>query len=156
MAAAPQVAVVGLRALNRDLNRVVDDRGPLNKAMAAAGRVAAEPVAAATRAALPQSTRPGAQTGRLAGDVRVTAARSGAAVRMGRASIRYAGWVEFGGTRRTPHVSHRDYNPRGRYLVPAAVQLAPESARLYSQAINETFARYPWTNTGTDPGAVHD
>ena len=156
MAQAPVVAVIGLRALNRDVQRLTDDRGPLNKLMAAAGRTAAEPVAAATRAALPQSTRPGAPTGRLAGDVRVTAARSGAAVRMGRASIRYAGWVEFGGTRRAPHLSRRDYNPRGRYLFPAAVQLAARAARLYSEAVETGFANYPWTNTGTDPGGIHD
>jgi hypothetical protein len=154
--AAPQVQVVGLRALNRDLQRLTDDRGPLNKLMAQAGRTAAEPVAAATRSALPQGDRPGELTGRLAGDVRVTASRSGASVRMGRSSIRYAGWVEFGGTRRTPHRSSRDYNPRGRYLFPNAVQLAARSARLYSDAVTRAFDNYPWTNTGTDPGGVHD
>jgi len=148
--AAPTVAVVGLRALNRDIQRMTADRGPLFKAMAAAGRAAAEPVAAVTRSALPQ------HTGRLAGDVRVSATRSGAAVRMGRASLRYAGWVEFGGTRRVPHTSVRPYDPRGRYLFPAAVQLAPTSARLYAEAVTELFAGYPWTNTGTDPGGVHD
>jgi hypothetical protein len=150
MAQAPVVAVIGLRALNRDVQRLTDDRGPLNKLMAAAGRTAAEPVAAATRSSLPQDS------GRLAGDVRVTAARSGASVRMGRASIRYAGWVEFGGTRRAPHLSRRDYNPRGRYLFPAAVQLAARAARLYSEAVETGFANYPWTNTGTDPGGIHD
>ena len=156
MAQAPTVAVIGLRALNRDIQKMADQRGPLNKAMAQAGRIAAEPVAAATRSALPQGGRPGEQTGRLAGDVRVTATRSGAAVRMGRASIRYAGWVEFGGTRRAPHVSTRDYDPKGRYLFPNAVQLAARSARLYSDAVEQVFVGYPWTNTGTDPGSVHD
>ena len=35
--AAPTVAVVGLRAMQKDLYRLVDDRGPLNRAFAAAG-----------------------------------------------------------------------------------------------------------------------
>jgi len=148
--AAPTVAVVGLRALTRDIAKMTDDRGPLFKAMAAAGRAAAEPVAAVTRSSLPQ------HTGRLAGDVRVSATKSGAAVRMGRASIRYAGWVEFGGTRRVPHTSRRQYDPRGRYLFPAAVQMAPTAARLYSEAVNEIFANYKWSNSGDDPGGVHD
>jgi hypothetical protein len=151
MAAAPTVAVVGLRALNRDIARLVDDRGPLNKVMAAAGRVAAEPVAAATRSALPEVS------GRLSGDVRVTASRSGAAVRMGRTSLRYAGWVEFGGARQRPHLSQRPYRPQGRYLFPHAVELASTSARLYADALARGFAGYPWANTTTtDPGAVHD
>jgi hypothetical protein len=150
MAQAPQVAVVGLRALNRDLGRIVADRGPLNKAMAAAGRAAAEPVAAMARSALPHAS------GRLAGDVRVTASRSGAAVRMGRKTLPYAGWVEFGGTRRKPHDSARLFVRAGRYLFPAAAQLAPVAARLYSDATTAAFANYRWTNRGDNPGGVHD
>ena len=145
--AAPTVAVVGLKALNRDVGRLVADRGPLDKVMSQAGRQAAQPVADITRSALPQVT------GRLASDVRVSATRSGAAVRMGRASIRYAGWVEFGGNRRSPHDSYRDYNPRGRYLFPAALQMASTSARLYSDALTKGLANYDWTNSGE---AVHD
>lgn len=145
MAAQAQVQVVGLRALNRDLKRMTGDTGPLYKALAAAGRAAAEPVAAVTRSTLPQVS------GRLAGDVRVTASRSGAAVRMGRSSLRYAGWVEFGGHRKTPHQSFRDFNPRGRYLFPAAVQLASVAARRYTDATNRALEQFPWTNTGGDP-----
>jgi hypothetical protein len=150
MAATPTVGVVGMRALSRDIQKMTADRGPLNTAMKAAGREAAEPVAAVTRSTLPQVS------GRLAGDVRIGATRTGASVRMGRASIRYAGWVEFGGTRRNPHVSTRNYDPRGRYLFPAAVQTASLSARLYSQAVTNTFANYRWTNETNNPGAIHD
>ena len=149
-AKAPQVAVVGLRALNRDIQKLAADRGPLNKLMSQAGRVAADPVAAATRSTLPQVS------GRLANDVRVTATRTGAGVRMGRASIRYAGWVEFGGHRKTPHPSFRPYDPRGRYLFPAALRLASTTANLYSKAVQDGFANYPWTNTGSDGSTVHD
>jgi hypothetical protein len=149
-AKAPQVEVVGMRALNRDIQRLTDDRGPLNKLMSAAGRQAAEPVAAATRSRLPQVS------GRLAGDVRVTASRSGAAVRMGRSNLRYAGWVEFGGTRKTPHRSSRPFLTQGRYMFPAAAQLAPVSARLYSDAVTRAFETYPWSNTTSAGGSVHD
>ena len=103
MATAPTVAVVGMRALMRDVTAMSGPRGALTLALINAARQAAEPLAAVTRSSLPQVS------GRLAGDVRVSASRSGANVRMGRASVRYAGWVEFGGHRRAPHESSRDY-----------------------------------------------
>jgi hypothetical protein len=150
MAATPTVGVIGLRALNRDLNRLVADRGPLNKAFQRAGRAAAEPVAAAARSAFPQVS------GRLAGDVRVTSSRTGAAVRVGRAGVRYAGWVEFGGNRKAPHPSSRPFQPRGRYLFPAAIQLGPRSAELYAEALTKELADFDWSNVGTDGAAVRD
>ena len=139
---APTVAVVGLKALNRDIRRLCDDRGDLYKALSAAGRQAAEPVAAVARSSYPQVS------GRLAGDVRVTASKSGAAVRVGRSNLRYAGWVDFGGTRRVPHVSSRDFQPRGRYLFPAAIQMASEAARLYSDGVTQALVSFGWTNSG--------
>jgi hypothetical protein len=145
MAQAPQVQVIGLRALTKDIARLTDDAGPLYKELAVAGRKAAEPIAAVTRSTLPQDS------GRLAGDVRVTASKSGAAVRMGRSSLRYAGWVEFGGTRKTPHTSTRPYQPRGRYLFPSGVMGAPLAASLYTKATQEALDSYPWTNEGDQP-----
>jgi hypothetical protein len=150
MAATAEVGVVGLTALNRDLKRLAADTGPLNKAMADAGRRAVEPIAVFARSTLPQVS------GRLAGDVRVTASRSGAAVRMGRASIRYAGWVEFGGHRMVPWESQRDYQPLGRYLFPAARQLAAVAAADYSAAVTAALNGFDWTNSHADPGSVHD
>jgi uncharacterized protein YfaQ (DUF2300 family) len=150
MAQAPVAAVIGLRALNRDLNKLVTDRGPLNKAMSQAGRTAAEPVAGAARGALPQDT------GRLAGDVRVNATRSGATVRMGRSSIRYAGWVEFGGHRGAPHDSQRDYLPNGRFLFPNARQLAGTVLARYTDALQSALDAYPWENEATSGDQVHD
>jgi hypothetical protein len=149
-AAAPTVGVVGLNALKRDLVRAAGDRGPINAAFAKAGTAAAEPVAAVTRGALPRVS------GRLAGDVRVNATRSGGTIRMGRASIRYAGWVEFGGRRRAPHESSRDYTPLGRYLFPHARNLAPTSVQLYTKALQQALDGLTWTNTTTDGSAVHD
>jgi hypothetical protein len=145
MAPAPTVNVIGLRALNRDLVKLGEAGGPLLKAMKRAGLAAAEPVAAAARSALPQVS------GRLAGDVRASGTRTGATVRMGRTSLRYAGWVEFGGHRMAPHDSFRAYSPRGRYLFPAAVQAASRSAVLYAQAVTDAVNSFTWTNEGDAP-----
>jgi hypothetical protein len=151
MADAPVIDVIGLRALVRDLVRSSDPRaGALVKAMQDAGRKAAEPIAAAARASLPHDT------GTLAGDVRVTASRTGAAVRMGRSSIRYAGWIEFGGTRHEPHDSSRDYIADGRYLFPAARSEQPGAVDAYTSALQHAFDNLDWTNTTSDPTAVHD
>jgi hypothetical protein len=157
--AAPQagtVAVVGLKALQRDLTKLAGKNSPLAKALQQAGRSAAEPVAAETRSRLPQSDRADAQTGRLAGDVRVTASKTGAAVRMGRANLRYAGWVEFGGTRKVPHQSERPFLSQGRYMFPAARRLQGTTGRLYEANVTEAFASYRWTNQTTNGEAVHD
>jgi hypothetical protein len=75
---------------------------------------------------------------------------------MGRASLRYAGWVEFGGTRRAPVTSTRDYLPQGRYLFPRAVSLAGVVAKDYEHAVSEVLAGFDWTNQTADPGGIHD
>jgi hypothetical protein len=139
-----------MKALYADMARLGADTGPLVKALSAAGRLAVEPIAAATRSALPHVT------GALAGDVRTSASRTGAAVRYGRAKLNYAGWIEFGGTRHRPHESSRPFNPRGWYLMPAARTLADTAARMYSEATAKEFDSYPWTNAGSDGGSVHD
>jgi hypothetical protein len=146
----PVVAMVGLNALKRDLVKAAQDRGIINAAFSKAGTQAMQPIAGVVRGALPHVT------GRLAGDVRVTASRSGGTLRMGRASIRYAGWVEFGGRRRAPFESSRDYTPNGRYLFPAARRLAGEASQLYTVALQQAIGAIPWTNTTNDGGAVHD
>jgi len=151
MAPPAQVGVVGLKALQRDLNRLADPRaGGMSRALQAAGRAAAEPVAAAARSALPHDS------GRLAGDVRVTAARTGAAVRMGRKTVPYAAWVEFGGRRHRPHDTARPFVRTGRYLFPAARQLAATSARAYAEAVEVALGRARWTNQTADARSVHD
>jgi hypothetical protein len=150
MAQQPVATVVGLRALGRDLEKLGADRGPLNKAMSAAGKEAAEPVAGAARMALPHDS------GGLSGDVRVNATRTGATVRMGRKAKPYAGWVEFGGTRHSPHESSREYVRDGRFLFPAARQLATTVLDRYTVALQKALDDYPWSNTTSDGGAVHE
>ena len=150
MAQAPTVAVVGWKTVMKEVVAMSGPQGDLTKAMIAAARSAAEPLAAVTRSSLPQDS------GRLSGDVRVSASRSGANVRMGRASLRYAGWVEFGGTRKAPHYSSREYHPKGRYLFPAAVSMGPAAAGRFERAATAALAAYRGQNETSDPGAVHD
>jgi hypothetical protein len=76
---------------------------------------------------------------------------------MGSAAVPYAGWIEFGGTRHSPHDSTRTYMPDGRYLWPAARGQAGRAAELYSNALGAVFASAGvWTNTTSDPEAIHD
>ena len=152
MAAAkdPVVAIVGIKALTRDINKLTDDeRGPLFKAIQAAGKTAADPVAAATRSALPTSDRDTRDAGKLAGSVRSSGTRTGATVRMGSKAVPWAGWVEFGGKRRRPHLSQREFVKDGRYMFPAARGLAERSEQLYSAAMSKVFdTSGVWTNSG--------
>ena len=124
---ARRVAVVGARALFRDLNRLGEDTGPLAKAFSAAGKKAVAPIAEAVRARVPVSDREDRWTnpGALAADVRSNATRTGATVRMGRARIPYAGWIDFGGTRKRPFDASREYLAGGRYLYPAPPPPSP-------------------------------
>jgi hypothetical protein len=146
------VGIVGLRALRRDIKAQTDETSSaLFAAMKQAGRRAAEPVAAATVSNLPRVS------GRLSSDVRITATRTGAAVRMGRKPLPYAGWVEFGGRRKRPHDSQRPFVKSGRYLFPAAREYSYRVAELYSQAVQKVLSSSGiWTNTSDSVEAVHD
>jgi hypothetical protein len=146
MANAPVVDVIGLRALQRDLAKATDPRaGELSAAMRKAGGAAAAPVAEAARGAVP------VDSGRLSGDIRVNASRTGATVRMGRASVPYAGPVDFGG-----YPGDREYLAGGRYLFPAAQGLAGTVADRYSTEIQRALDGLDWTNSTSDGAAVHD
>ena len=151
--AAPVVAIAGLRALRSDLNRMgADANGPLYAVLKRAAEGVAEPIAARTRADLPRGSR---TSGALQGTVRMSATKTGASVRMGRASVPWAGWVEFGGGR--PDGSAREYRPGGRYMFPAAQNHAPQAAAAYGKALEQVMASTRvWTNTTSSPGSVHD
>jgi hypothetical protein len=141
---AVTVEVVGLAALAADMRTAAARSGPLDRAMSGAGQKAVAPVAANVRGSLPDVS------GGLAGSVVSGKTRSGGKVILG-AGIAYAGPVDFGGW-----PTSRAYIPNGRYLFPAAVALAGTAASTYSDAIGSALNRYHWTNTGTDPGGVHD
>jgi hypothetical protein len=153
--AAEVVGIVGMAALRRDIAKMSTDvSGPLYAGMKDAGRQAAEPVAMLTRSTLPRETR-SSDAGGLADSVRATGTRTGAAVRMGSAAVPWAGWVEFGGHR--PDGSSRQFMASGRYMFPAARQLAGTSAELYATAIGRVLnLDTVWTNTTSDGGKVHD
>lgn len=147
----PQVAVVGLAALNRDIRRAGDIASPLNEVLAGAGRTAAEPVARATAVSLPRVDTLEHEAGTMADSIRVTATRTGAAVRMGTGRNPYAGPLEFGGW-----PPGREFVASGRYLFPAAGRLANEAATLYAEAVQRGLDAFPWTNTTTNPEAVRE
>ena len=152
--AALLVGIVGAKALRRDINRLTDDiKSPLYKAMAQAGYEAVQPIVARTRSATRTGSGPRASGTRLEGTVRASRTRTGGAVRMGRANVPYAGWVEFGGVRHSPHESTREYRPGGRYLFPAARDLSARAATLYAQGLQRAFDSYHWTNEGAN---AHD
>jgi|SRR5215471_6557227 len=155
--AKAQVGVVGLRALQRDLQKMADPRaGALSEALKEAGRRAALPVADAARAAVPHNTGRASGELTLEGDIRVSPTRTGAAIRVGRKKVNWAGWIEFGGTRHRPHDSTRPFTPGGTFLYPAARQLRVTAARLYQTEIAAALDRYRWSNETTDGRSVHD
>jgi hypothetical protein len=147
------VTAVGLQALARDWQALYKPGGPIDKAMSAAGMKAVAPVAALTRGALPQ------QSGRLAATVRQRAIRTGGEVDLGDTGTRYGGWIEFGGWRRAPHESYRDYDSRGRFLFPSGLAALSEAAVTadYVKAIQGASDGYAWTNRGdAAAGSIHD
>lgn len=157
--AEPVVGIVGAKALRRDLGRLVEDeKGPLFNAMKRAGYAAVKPVVDITRASLPRSGRKATRTHRpdaLRMDIRASGTKTGGSVRMGRKTIAYAGWVEFGGSR--PDGSTREYLPSGRYLFPAARTDAARAAQAYSDALTKLFGSSGvWTNVTGDGSSVHD
>jgi hypothetical protein len=137
--------VVGLRALQRDFRNMCEPTGALAAAMRNAGREAVAPIAEQARTTVP------VVSGALERSIVVSSTRLGAMVREGGGGVVYAGPVEFGG-----YPPGRDYLPQGRYLWPAAQVLGPQAADFYAAAVKRTLDNYHWTNTSTDPEAVHD
>lgn len=157
--AEPIVGVVGAKALRKDLNKLITEvNGPLFNAMKRAGYAAVQPIVGIVRSALPRSDRKQSRThhpGALSMDVRASGTQTGGSVRMGRKTIPYAGWVEFGGNR--PDGSSREFVQDGRYLFPSAKGDAGRAAKAYSDALTALFGNSGiWTNTTADGSAVND
>lgn len=150
MAGPATVTVVGAKALRRDLNRMATEvSGPVFNAMKRAGYWAVQPIVGLTRSELPSDS------GDLAGTVRASGTKTGASVRMGRKTVPYAGWIEFGGSR--PDGSERQYVKDGRYLFPAARGDAARAAEAYSRNLDQVFNESStWTNSTATAGSVHD
>jgi len=175
VAIPPQVGIVGMAALRRDINKQCEDeRSALYTAIKAAGKAAVEPVAIAVRERLPVSEHRTRTSGLLLSTVRTAGTKTGGNVRMGSAKVNWAGPVDFGGYPRPAGASwrHGAFRDRttgretgggrpflrdGRYLFPAARDRASIAAGLYADAVDHILnTPSTWTNSGTDPGSVHD
>jgi hypothetical protein len=133
------VQIVGLRELRLDLARL--DKEYFTKAFVAAGVKVAEPLARRIRSALPSIT------GDLSGTVRVGKVRTGARIRVGTASVPYAGPVEFGG-----HPEGRPYLAGGRYVFPTAQGQAATAAKAYTEEVQAAIDHYPWSKPNAANG----
>ncbi|HSS09738.1 MAG TPA: hypothetical protein VLL25_07630 [Acidimicrobiales bacterium] len=133
MAQMPTVEVVGLKGLRRDLIKIADD--DIVKAFVDAGLKVAEPLVARIRAVLPFDT------GELSGSARAAKVRTGATIRVGSARVPYAGPTEFGG-----YPGSRPFMAGGRYIFPTAAAYAQTAVDTYTQAVNDIFANYRWSN----------
>jgi hypothetical protein len=150
---AATVTIVGVKAMARDWAKLWAKGGPVDRAMSAAGTADIAPVAALTRSSVPQVS------GRLASTVRTQAIRTGGVVQMGDSGTRYAGWIDFGGHRRAPHESVRDYDSRGRYLFPSTLAALTDAVveRSYTKAIQTAADAFAWTNpAGVSAASTHD
>jgi hypothetical protein len=79
------------------------------------------------------------KTGRFAGSVRSTLAKSErkSSVRIG-GRVPYAGWLEFGGTRGRPYIK------QGRWLYPTALAAEPQAVRAADDAAKDEIGRMRW------------
>lgn len=82
------------------------------------------------------------QTGRLRDSIRPRSTQTEGIVVMGRASVPYAGWIEFGG-RIAPRgtVIERPFIREGRYLLPAAKDLEPAIRRETAKVLDRMADR---------------
>jgi hypothetical protein len=153
-AGKPLVGIYGARSLRKDLRRLAEDqRSPLYDGMKEAARRALVPVAEEVRGRLPTSNRRANAhhvPGQLKGSVRLQVIRTGGGVRLGPPSRKFAGWVEFGGTRHKPHESSREFIKSGRYLFPAARSLSARAAQTYTEELQKVFDKFSWTNSNEE------
>ena len=141
MATQPVVQIIGMKTLRRDLIKL--DRDNVPKALVEAGLAVANPLVDKIRNALPVSDTNHA--GRLRRSVRAGRVRTGATIRIGTKAVPYAGWVEFGGRRHSPHYSEREFVKDGRYIFPAARNEGPEAVQRYTDEIQKIIDSYPWS-----------
>lgn len=128
-----QVKVGGFRELaagSEDLfQRIIDAIVPRFMGVA-------EDVAGQTQTAVPVVT--GALAASLTAKPVKRKTAKGAKTAMGKASVPYAGWIEFGGTR------GREYVPEGRYLFPAAMEARDRVAQEADDAASDEIERMTW------------
>ncbi len=117
------IRIDGLRDLSRALKRVEDG---LQKEIPRRLKPIAERVAGTA------AGRINSKSGRLAGSLRPFATQRAAGVRMGRASVPYAGPYEFGG-----YPAGRPFLPEGRAIYPTFKEQAPRVEREVVDVLND-------------------
>lgn len=83
-------------------------------------------------------------SGKLAGSYRGTGAQRYGTVKGGGASVPYAGWIDFGGSRRGNNgsVANRAFLKEGRIIFPALMELEPKIIDMYSKALEDLAQRF--------------
>ena len=125
--AKPVVNIEGLDKLRRALRKTGDNLDDLK----AAHQAAAGMVLRLALFRLPQ------RSGRLKASLRVGKGAASSLVREGRASVPYAGPVEFGGWPKG-----RPFVKEGRYLFPAAKQATPAIEAIYARAVQKEADKF--------------
>jgi phage gpG-like protein len=100
----------------------------------------ADKAASAARARMPH------RSGALAASVTSGREDEKAIVGMGGSNVPYAGWIEFGGSRRGRGggLAERAYIGRGRYLYPAAFSAEPMLVAAGTDAADDEIRRFRW------------
>jgi phage gpG-like protein len=123
------VEFVGADEAMADLRRWADQVAP---AVAKAGGSFAQTVAQQVAGIVP------VVSGDLRGSVDTGTDEDAVTVSIG-AGLRYAGWIEFGGSRGRPYV------PDGRYLYPTAQAAEDEYAAMAADAADDTVGAFAWS-----------
>lgn len=101
----------------------------------AANKSAAEIVAQAASAKVP------VRTGKLKASIRALGQARQGLVKMGKAKILYAGWIEFGGNIKRGTI-RRTFIKSGRYLYPALKQNSSRIRVLYERQVLEAIREF--------------
>lgn len=123
------IRVEGAAELRRQLRRL--DNTVLPRELKAVHRRVADLVVAEARPRVP------VRSGKLRDSLRAGVQAKGATIIMGRQSVPYAGWIDFGGER--PH--HRPYLRRGRIIYPALDATRGEAERLYTLGVAQAIRK---------------
>jgi hypothetical protein len=133
VASSDAVRVEGLKELRRALGRI--DKS-LQKSLRGRLKNVGDKVAALARSKMPSLS------GKARSSVKAGVSGNNAYVQGGRASVRYYGWLDYGGTLkptgRRRGTQHRPVVRKGRYLYPAIDEMRRDIERGAVEAFEET------------------
>lgn len=139
-----KLRVVGLVDLQKALRDVDKD---LPKELAAGLAEAAEIVASAARAKMPQ------RTGRAAGAVKAKKAQRAATIAMGGTAAPYGPWLDFGGSVGRQKMTKRPFFKEGRYIYPTLRQKRAEVAAKIDEVLKEMAKKAGFDTEGKSTDA---